>query len=61
MEETNTKLDETNKNVGEVKIILDEVFEKQKTEGKFLSFELFQFSKPTVFLCTALAQVDTML
>ena len=61
MEETKMKMDETNKNVGEIKIKLDEVLEKQKTEGKLPCFELFQFSKPTVFLSTALARVDTML
>ena len=61
MEETKTKMDETIENVGEIKIKLDEVLEKQKTEGKLPSFELFQFSKPTVFLSTALARVDTML
>ena len=58
MEQTKTKMDETNKNVGEIKIKLDEVLEKQKTEGKLSSFELFQFSKPTGFLSTALARVD---
>ena len=60
-EETKTKMDETIKNVGEIKIKLDEVLEKPKTEGKLPSFELFQFSKPMVFLSTALALVDTML
>ena len=61
MEETKTKMDETIKNVGEIKTKLDQVLEKQKTEGKLPCFELFQFSKPTVFLSTALARVDTML
>ena len=57
-EETKTKMDETIKNFGEIKIKLDEVLEKQKTEGKLPSCELIQFSKPTGFLSTALARVD---
>ena len=45
----------------DIKTKMDEVLVKQKTEGMLPSFGLFQLSKPTVFLSTALARVDIML
>ena len=58
LEDIKETTEETKTNVGEIKIKLDEVLEKQKAEGKLPSCELFQFSKPTGFLSTALARVD---
>ena len=47
-EETKTKMDETIKNVGEIKNKMDELLVKQKTEGMLPSLDLFLFFSSNV-------------